>query len=87
VITAIAILCLILTLLGVGFWSILHDSHRLHERIDDLERRLTGLNGRVNTVADEMKTSHSRLVEDLLQRASAEVDQEIEKGRVRGRGF
>jgi hypothetical protein len=87
VITVIAIACLIVVLLGVGSWSILHDSHRVHERIDDLERRLTGLNGRVNTVADETELSHAQLVDDLWRRASAEVDQEIEKARRRGRDF
>jgi archaellum component FlaC len=80
-------LCLIVTLLGLGCWSILHDSHRVHERINGLERKVNELSSRVNTVARDSKIAHERLVEDLLRRGSEEIDQEIEKARERGRGF
>jgi hypothetical protein len=97
VLTAIACLGLLVTLLGVGCWGILHDSHRVHGRIDDLERKVTGLNGRVNTLTDEIKNTHARLIDgifqqaseqiDQLQRDSEQIDQEIERARARGRGF
>jgi hypothetical protein len=65
----------------------LHDSHRVHGRIDDLERKVTGLSSRINTVAEESKLSHAQLVDDLWRRGSQEIDQEIERARERGRGF
>ena len=43
------------------------------------------LSGRVNALTAEVKTSHARLLDRLWRRASAEVDQEIERARARGR--
>jgi len=87
VITLIISLCALGILLGVSNWTISRDSERRLGRIAELERRVNELSGRVNTVERESKISHERLVDDLWRRASAEVDQEIERARARGRGF
>jgi hypothetical protein len=82
-VTAIISLCLLGILLGGGIWMTFRGNERVHGRIEDLDRRVTGLNGRINTVARESKISHELLVDDLWRRA----DQEIEKARARGRDF
>lgn len=84
---AIGILALLVIALVIGILKVFADSRWGHCRIDILERKVTGLSGRINTVADEGKISREQLVDDLWQRASVEVDQEIEKARERGRGF
>jgi hypothetical protein len=86
-ITLIISLCVLGILLGVSTWTTCRDNERLQGRIAVLERTVNGLSGRVNTVARESKIAHERLVDDLLRRASVEVDQEIEKARRRGRDF
>jgi hypothetical protein len=87
VLIAIGILALLEIALGVGLWATFNDACLAHERITKLELKVTELRRGINTVADESKISHERLIDDLVQRASEEVDQEIEKARERGRGF
>jgi hypothetical protein len=98
VLIAIGILALLEIALGVGLWTTFNDACLAHEKITAIELRLTKLHDRINTVADESKIiSHERLVDDLWQRASEQIDllqrdseqidQEIEKARARGRGF
>jgi hypothetical protein len=87
VVAAIVTLFLFVILLGAGLVMTFDDSSRTHGRLEDQGRQLNGLSGRVNTMARESKISHAQLVEGLWQRASTEVDQEIEKARARGRDF
>ena len=81
-ITVIVILALLVIALGVGLWLNWGDSDFAHRRIGGVERKVDALSGRVNTLARESKNSHERLVDGLWQRASAEVDQEIEAGTI-----
>jgi hypothetical protein len=83
---AIICLCLLGILLGGGILMTL-DNHRARGRMAVLEREVNAMNGRINAVARESKILYERLVEDLWRRGSAEIDQEIERARARGRGF
>jgi hypothetical protein len=87
VVAAVVILFLLVIVLGTGLVMTFRDSSRTHGRIEDLRRQQNGLSGRVNAMAGEIRTSHAQLVDGLWQRASVEVDQEIEKARARGRDY
>jgi hypothetical protein len=55
------------------------------ERINRLERDKAELSRRVNSLHGVVHGAHGQLVDRLWQRASVDVDREIEKARARGR--
>ena len=79
------ILYLLVVLLGVGVVLTFEDSCHAHGRVEVLERWARKLNPWLVNLEKDVKASPEQLVDGLWQRASAEVDQEIERARARGR--
>jgi hypothetical protein len=86
VVAALVILGLLVTLLVLGVVLAIADVWYAR-RITKLESQFEEMTRRINTVSAEVRTSHARLVDGLWQRASVEVDREIEKARARGRNY
>jgi hypothetical protein len=84
-VAAIVILYLLVGLIGAATWLMARDCGCDCARVKGLQGQVNQLSGRVNALTAEVKTSHARLLDRLWRRASAEVDQEIERARARGR--
>jgi hypothetical protein len=87
VVAAIVILGCLMAVFGVLAFALFLDVNNTDRRISDLENQVRQQAARINVVAGDVRTSHAQLVDGLWKRASAEVDQEIERARARGRGF
>ena len=82
---AIVILYLLTALLGAGVWAALQQASEAREHMKAVERWSVAMHRWLETQHAQIKGSHARLVDGLWDRASAEVDREIEKARARGR--
>ena len=82
---AIVTLCLLVTGAGIAAIITMANCSDHAKRISRLEREKADLSRRVNRLHGVVNGAHGQLVERLWQRASVDVDREIEKARARGR--
>jgi hypothetical protein len=86
-VAAIVILYLLAILVGCLAFAVFLDCCDLDKRLGQLKQDIIKLSEHISELHSAVKGAHAHLVDDLWQRASQEVDQEIEKARTRGRDY